>query len=225
MKTWVRKSLKVGVLSAGFLLIGGAAAHAADTSNNFGIGSGNQVAVPVEAPVTVSGNAIGLLGGASASSSNGGSASGMITPNVGGTGGTSDNFGVGTGNQLLVPVQVPIDICGNAIGALGTAGASCGGSGDTGGRGTGTGTGTGSTGSGTGTTSTGTTGTTSTGTTGTTSTGAAASNAGSAVTNLVPTMKRHHGLAHHKAARASMHAAGESALNHANLHRAPMVGC
>src|SRR5437762_9265252 len=254
MKSWVRKSLKVGVPSAGILLAGGAAAHAADSSNTFGAANGNQVAVPVTAPITVggnalgvlgnasashsggsaaiapaatggssttsghvgvlngnqaavsllapvsvtgnapgvlgsgtaastggaapamvsphaagssstsghfgvlngnqiqvpivapvdiSGNALGLLGGASASSS-GGAAANTVSPNLGGSETTGDSFGIGNGNQIIVPVVVPIDVCGNGLGVLGTATAACGGgTGGTGGTGGGSGSGSG----------------------------------------------------------------------------------
>jgi hypothetical protein len=123
MKTWVRKSLKVGILSAGFLLIGGAAAaQAASTSDNFGIGSGNQVQADIVAPISVSGNAIGLLGGASAHGSSGGGA----TAAVSGTGNntTSHNFGILGGNQLGLAALLPVDVSGNAVGVGGTAQAS-----------------------------------------------------------------------------------------------------
>src|SRR5207248_11683590 len=90
MKTWVRKSLKVGILSAGFLLIGGAAANAASTTDNFGVLGGNQVQAPIQAPISITGNAISLLGSAQASGSGGSSVSG----GAGGTGTTSANYGV-----------------------------------------------------------------------------------------------------------------------------------
>src|SRR5438309_2250464 len=112
MKTWVRKSLKVGVLSAGFLLIGGAAAaSAATTTDNSGILGGNQVQAPIQVPISVTGNAIGLLGSASAASSGSGSGS-MISPNATGTGTSGDNAGIGSGNQAGGIIQVPIDVCG-----------------------------------------------------------------------------------------------------------------
>jgi hypothetical protein len=38
---------------------------------------------------------------------------------------TSDNPGILSGNQLFVPIQIPINICGVAIGILGSATASC----------------------------------------------------------------------------------------------------
>src|SRR5207245_91464 len=63
MKTWVRKSLNVGVLSAGFLLAAGSAAHANwTTANNGGAASGNQVGATAQAPISANNNAIGVLG-------------------------------------------------------------------------------------------------------------------------------------------------------------------
>src|SRR4051794_25800944 len=61
MKTWVRKSLNVGVLSAGFLLVSGGAAHADWTTGyNAGLLDGNQLDTKLQVPVDVSGNALGL---------------------------------------------------------------------------------------------------------------------------------------------------------------------
>src|SRR5947207_2985608 len=147
MKTWVRKSLKVGILSAGFLLVGGtAAAQAAPSrSDNFRLGSGNQVVPVVVVPIDVTGNAVGVLGTAQATGHSGGS-SAMVTPNLGGA--TSGNFGVGNGNQVVPGISIPIDICGNAIGLFGGASASCGSGLGTGSGGYGTGTGGSGTGSG-----------------------------------------------------------------------------
>src|SRR6266513_3057578 len=126
MRTWVRKSLKVGILSAGFLLIGGAAANAASTTDNFGVLGGNQVQVPIQAPISVSGNAIGLLGTASASHSGGGA---MAVGNASAAGSTSNNFGIASGNQASIPVVAPISVSGNALGILGSAQASSSGAG------------------------------------------------------------------------------------------------
>jgi hypothetical protein len=121
MKTWVRKSLKVGVLSAGIILFAGGAAQA-DTSDNDGALTGNQILADIDVPINVCGNAIGVLGDAEAACS--------ITGGSGGSGGTdelttSDNSGLGNGNQVDVPVEIPINICGNAIGVLGDAAAAC----------------------------------------------------------------------------------------------------
>src|SRR5437764_14219191 len=75
MKTWVRKSLNVGVLSAGFLLVAGSAANAnVTTANNGGLATGNQVGAAAKVPVTVRGNANRLRGVAQASCRAGSSA-------------------------------------------------------------------------------------------------------------------------------------------------------
>jgi len=123
MKTWVRKSLKVGVLSAGILLFAGGTAQADwNTSDNDGVLTGNQVGVSVDIPINICGNAIGLLGDAGAACTiNEAAPMAMDESDWTSTG----NDGVATGNQVLVPVHVPINICGNAVGAAGDAGASC----------------------------------------------------------------------------------------------------
>src|SRR4051812_19856243 len=179
MKTWVRKSLNVGVLSAGFLLVAGTAAHADST----GVGNGNTLDTDIDAPVTVSGNSISALGLAGAEGGkesatarsaategadvyNVGLLSGNVvktvadapvnvTGNAVGVAGnaaaassakesvhargehrmaraaaTEDgggNVGIGNGNVANTLVSVPVNVCGNAVGALGTAQASCGG--------------------------------------------------------------------------------------------------
>jgi hypothetical protein len=146
MKTWVRRSLNVGVLSAGFLLIGGAAAaQAADltTGNNAGVGNGNQLGSVLQLPVDISGNAVGVGGFADASSTGGAKA----TNGGGGTESSTTGYNAGllSGNQLSNVVQVPVSACGNAIAVLGFADASCtGGAGATNGGGDTTGSGTGS---------------------------------------------------------------------------------
>ena len=72
MKTWVRKSLNVGVLSAGFLLISGGAAHADWTTGyNAGLLNGNQFDTTLQVPINISGNAISLFGFSQASSQGG----------------------------------------------------------------------------------------------------------------------------------------------------------
>jgi hypothetical protein len=117
MKTWVRKSLNVGVLSAAFLLVASGAAHAdATTGNNAGAASGNQLDTGVQAPVNVAGNAVGLLGFGEAKASGSGGATA-----TGGSAETMTNAGVGTGSQAVTNVQAPVNVTGNAIGLLGFA--------------------------------------------------------------------------------------------------------
>src|SRR5262245_28173423 len=38
---------------------------------------------------------------------------------------TADNVGIANGNQIVTPIQIPVDVCGVAVGVLGDAQASC----------------------------------------------------------------------------------------------------
>lgn len=89
------------------------------TSGNGAVGSGNQVSVPVTAPIDLCGNAIGnakahCAGGATASKGGG---EGKLV--------TSGNGSVLGGNQVSAPVTAPVDVCGNSVAVLGLAGAAC----------------------------------------------------------------------------------------------------
>jgi ChpA-C len=44
---------------------------------------------------------------------------------AGGDNVTSGDGGVLSGNQVIAPISIPIDVCGNAIAILGIAGAGC----------------------------------------------------------------------------------------------------
>ena len=132
MKTWVRKSLNVGVLSAGFLLVSGGAAHADWTTGyNAGLLDGNQLDTKLQVPVDVSGNALGLLGFANAQSGGGAVANteSASTESANSTESWTSGFngGILNGNQLSNTLQLPINVCGNSIAVLGFADASCGG--------------------------------------------------------------------------------------------------
>jgi len=73
MKTWVRKTLSVGILAAGALLFAPGAAHAGGHGNGFaqvtgannGILNGTQIGVPINVPINVCGNSLALLGASS----------------------------------------------------------------------------------------------------------------------------------------------------------------
>jgi hypothetical protein len=131
MKTWVRRSLNVGVLSAGFLLFTGTAANAdMGSGSNVGLLNGTQLDSGIQVPVNLCGNAIGLIGGAGAQCDGGGAAALSGGGSGGGAMNSRGNLGALNGTQLGSTIQVPIAACGNSIGALlGSAGASCGGGG------------------------------------------------------------------------------------------------
>ena len=149
MKTWVRKTLSVGVLAAGALLVAPTAAQAEIgmvSWDNDGIANGTQVALPIQVPVNVCGTGVGAalgLGAGQALCSNGAA----HDVNVDGdqepqywaaadqkkakkakhesarTEGawmlSGDNDGILNGTQVYAPIQVPVNICGTGIGILG----------------------------------------------------------------------------------------------------------
>jgi hypothetical protein len=133
----MKRTAQVAALAAAFTMSGSAMAMAGThtTSGNHSILGGNQINVPISVPVSVCGNAAALLGTALA-----GCQGGAFV--VGGDGGsnwaTSGNHSILGGNQVNVPVSVPVSVCGNSAAVLGTALAGCkGGAGVLGGSGSG----------------------------------------------------------------------------------------
>jgi hypothetical protein len=99
------------------------------TQNNTGLGNGNQAFAPVQAPTDISGIAA-AVGGAADAWSTGGSHADVEsgTPESGKAESdtlTQSNYGALSGNQLLAPIQAPINACGNAIAIGGSSSAGC----------------------------------------------------------------------------------------------------
>ncbi|MEU4214275.1 chaplin family protein [Actinoplanes sp. NPDC026623] len=136
MKTWVRKTLSVGVLAAGALLFAPGAAHAdvnsQGTVGNLGLINGSQLMAPVSVPVNLTGNADSVLGISSAAAQ---SANNIESGKV--EGGrhrrihrgdqvqqvSQGNFGIGNGTQVYMPISVPVNMVGNGFSFLGIASA------------------------------------------------------------------------------------------------------
>ncbi|MBR8744308.1 chaplin [Nocardiopsis sp. MG754419] len=96
----------------------------ASTDGSGGVGSGNQIVLPVDAAVDICGNSVAILGGASAKCTT------IINiihaaPENEGAPATDGSGGVASGNQVIVPVDAAVEICGNAVSVLGIAQASC----------------------------------------------------------------------------------------------------
>jgi len=122
MRTQLRNALMGAVIGGGIAVLGITAASAAETDGEDGILSGTQGLLGIEAPITIGGNSISLLGdtlslgGSSASAE--GSAGGAA-----GDGATTDGGdGVASGTQAVLPISIPITVGGNAISLLGDAG-------------------------------------------------------------------------------------------------------
>ncbi|MFE9246873.1 chaplin family protein [Nocardiopsis sp. NPDC006938] len=97
------------------------------TDGSGGVASGNQITVPVDTAIEICGNSVAVLGASSAqcttiiniihaSPDNEGAPAGPATSGAG---------GVASGNQVTVPVNAAVGICGNAVSVLGIAEASC----------------------------------------------------------------------------------------------------
>jgi hypothetical protein len=118
MKTWVRKTLSVGVLAAGALLFGPGAAHA-DTGqhswDNNGIANGTQIVAPISAVTNVTGIGVGILGEGTGS----GAAFGGWTEHGEVKQNSSDNNGILNGTQIYLPVDLATNVAGVGVGALG----------------------------------------------------------------------------------------------------------
>ncbi|XVV12814.1 chaplin family protein [Actinoplanes sp. CA-131856] len=123
MKTWVRKTLSVGVLAAGALLFAPAAAQAdsiQSNGDNNGILNGTQLAVPVRVPVNVVGTSVGILGVADSR----GAGVNSIESGRRHVQSNGDNNGILNGTQAYLPVNVPVNVVGTAAAVAGHAQAS-----------------------------------------------------------------------------------------------------
>ncbi|WP_323187278.1 MULTISPECIES: chaplin [unclassified Streptomyces] len=142
MRQVMRKGLITVAAASGVLAVTGGYAHADSSANGSssdspGVLSGNSVEAPVDVPVNVCGNTINVVGllnpasGNDCGGSGGGDKAGDQSSDGGAqTGGnTSDSPGVGSGNHVSVPIHVPVNGCGNSIGAgsvgNGTTGNGC----------------------------------------------------------------------------------------------------
>ncbi len=131
MNLTLSRLLRAGVLAGGLIAVGAGVAHADETtSGHDGLLSGNQIVVPVQVPITVNGNAIAVLGRALATSA-GHSTKPSTTPtgtthspSTHHSATTSGRHSIGSGNQVVAPIQVPILLRGNALAVLGHAAAS-----------------------------------------------------------------------------------------------------
>jgi hypothetical protein len=133
MRQVARKGLLTVVATGGALVATGGLAHAdagaaGTAAGSPGVASGNSVQVPVHVPVNLCGNSVdvvGLLnpafGNQCANTSSGGGGSAGHGGGSVATGHTGGSPGVGSGNHVEVPVDVPVNVCGNniTVGGLG----------------------------------------------------------------------------------------------------------
>ncbi|POM26628.1 hypothetical protein BTM25_10310 [Actinomadura rubteroloni] len=119
MRSWVSGTARATFITAGFVALGVTvlpnAALADTTSGEHGVLSGNQLNLPISAPINVSGNGVNSISG---------SPGGSTVQNKGGQH-TSGRDGVGSGNQVNAPISAPVNVCGNGVAVLGDALTGC----------------------------------------------------------------------------------------------------
>jgi len=130
MRSWARWTAKTALVAAGFAAAGGGlsgiawAGTASGSPGAVTVLGGNGLLGPVSLPVAACGNAGALLGIAAAGCQGGALASADVSQGTTGDG-TGGSVSVGSGNQVTVPVSVPVSVCGNAAAVLGASSAGC----------------------------------------------------------------------------------------------------
>jgi hypothetical protein len=110
-----------GGASAGGLA--GGATAVGSSSNSPGILSGNTVQAPVHVPVNVCGDTVNVVGVGNAAKGNrchnGGATGGGATA----VGSSSNSPGILSGNTVQVPVDIPVNLCGDTVNVVGVGNA------------------------------------------------------------------------------------------------------
>lgn len=130
MRQVTRKGLMTVAAATGVLAVTGGYAHAdsgayGSAGDSPGVLSGNLVQVPVHIPVNVCGNTVNVVGllnpaaGNACANTGGSRTGGRHTGGSHASGRTSGSPGVGSGNTVQVPVDVPVNACGNSVNVVG----------------------------------------------------------------------------------------------------------
>ncbi|HBS73946.1 MAG TPA: hypothetical protein DEB55_06085, partial [Microbacterium sp.] len=117
MHTIIKRALWGVLIGGGISLLGAGVAQAADTSGEDGLLSGTQAILDVEAPVTVAGNAISVLGDSHSDDAD--TQAPAAAPAPAPAASTSGDDGAAAGAQAIVTVEVPVTVSGNAVSVAG----------------------------------------------------------------------------------------------------------
>ncbi|MGP3988899.1 chaplin [Streptomyces sp. 3N207] len=123
MRQGTRKGLLTMAAAGGLLAMSGGTALAdsgahGGSANSPGVLSGNNVEAPVNVTANVCGNTVNVVGLLNPASGNGCGNDGAGPQGGRGAragGSTHDSPGVGSGNNAQVPVDVPVNVCGNTV--------------------------------------------------------------------------------------------------------------
>ncbi|WP_106248508.1 chaplin [Allonocardiopsis opalescens] len=113
-------SASAAVVASGLAALSAPAA-AADTSGAGGVAAGNQIEVPVDVRAVICGNALAALGLSAAECEQ--VAQTLYTADQGQS--TDGSGGIASGNQISIPVDAAIEVCGNSVSVLGLSAAEC----------------------------------------------------------------------------------------------------
>ncbi|MEE4423015.1 chaplin [Streptomyces bugieae] len=142
MRQVARKGLITMAAAGGVLAAVAGYAHAdagaaGGAVNSPGVGSGNNVQVPLHVPVNACGNTVNVIGLLNPAFGNhcandvggrhhagghhqgGHPGGGGHHGGAGAAGGTANSPGVGSGNNVQAPVDVPVNACGNSVSVVG----------------------------------------------------------------------------------------------------------
>ncbi|MFF3780916.1 chaplin [Streptomyces sp. NPDC001933] len=129
MRKALNKSVLVMAAASGILTAAGGYAFADASADGAavgspGVGSGNNVQVPVHVPVNVCGNTVNVIGLLNPAFGNkcanaGGSGAGAGGRGASAEGGAVGSPGVLSGNNIQAPVDVPVNACGNTVDVVG----------------------------------------------------------------------------------------------------------
>ena len=137
MRQVARKGLITAMTTGGMLAAAAGYAFADSGAAGSAVGSpgvlsGNLVQLPVDAPVNVCGNTVDvvgvlnpLVGNGCVNASHGSGPRHMYPPHGGATarGHAADSPGVGSGNDVQLPVDLPVNVSGNAVNVIGVGNA------------------------------------------------------------------------------------------------------
>jgi hypothetical protein len=119
-----KRRVVLGMTTGGLLMTGLGMANAqADTTasggtaHSPGIGSGNTIQLPINAPINVCGNQLDVIG--ILNSVTGNSCENKGSGSTSASGSAKGSPGVGSGNLIQIPINAPINVCGNQLDIIG----------------------------------------------------------------------------------------------------------
>lgn len=120
MRTFIKRALLGALIGGGIAVLGAGVANAAETSGDDGPLQGTHVVIDIDAPVTIEGNAVSVIGDSRAEGSTPPApAQREQTPAGVGAPTTPADGGTASGGQVAASIATPVTIRGNAVALAG----------------------------------------------------------------------------------------------------------